>query len=290
MHVRPFPAPSPSRMHARLALAAAVCLACAIPPPATWSRFSSAISDWSSIVLAALPYIVIGAVAAGVTRRLFRRRTSRSQIVAALFAVFNPGCDCALNGFAGALARARPALAGFALTFAASASPVSLVVTYAAFGARMAIVRAGGALLAAALTALAWSKVHGVVGHASHAHGQPMVALLHLDDLAAALRGIALAACAAIAAKALIPSSILAHLHPTAAALFGALLSPCSTADPLLAAALLRDPHAQLVFMLAAQCLDVRQMLLLHRHFGVAKMAAAAVCAATACAVATTFA
>jgi uncharacterized membrane protein YraQ (UPF0718 family) len=275
---------------------------------------SSAISDWSSIVLAALPYIVMGAVAAGVTRRLFRRRTVRSQIVAALFTVLNPGCDCALNGFAGALARARPALAGFALTFAAAASPVSLVVTYAAFGARMAVVRACGALLAAALTALAWSKFKNVVptfmvghsslvpvrGHASHAHSVGPTFMVgrsverhdldEIEDLASALRGIALAACAAITAKALIPSSILAHLDPTTAALFGALLSPCSTADPLLAATLLRDQRAQLVFMLAAQCLDVRQMLLLHRHFGVAKMAAAAACAATACAVATTFA
>jgi uncharacterized membrane protein YraQ (UPF0718 family) len=308
MHVRPFPAPSPSLSRARLVLAAAVCCACVIPPPGTWSRLSTGFADWASIVLAALPYIVIGAIAAGLTRRLFRRQTVRSQIAAALFAVFNPGCDCALNGFAGALARARPALAGFALTFAAASSPVSLLVTYAAFGARMTLARAVGALIAAALTAIAWS----VVGQAPFAHGRPMVALLHnndivgptfmvghinreadpdeFDDLAAALRGIACAACATITAKALIPSSILAHLHPAGAALFGALLSPCSTADPLLAAALLREPRAQLAFMLAAQCLDIRQMLLLHRHFGVVRMAAAAVCAATACALAITFA
>ena len=111
-----------------------------------------------------------------------------------------------------------------------------------------------------------------------------------LDDLAAALRGIAYAACAAIAAKEAIPSSLLANLPPAAAAVFGALLSPCSTADPLLAAAVLRDPRAQLAFMLASQCLDVRQMSLLRRHFGVARMAIAAVCAAGACALATRFA
>jgi len=71
-------------------------------------------------------------------------------------------------------------------------------------------------------------------------------------------------------------------------ALLGALLSPCSTSDPLLALALMRDAHAQLAFMIAAQCLDVRQMLMLLRHFGFVRMAAAAISAAAACALATT--
>jgi len=130
-----------------------------------------------------------------------------------------------------------------------------------------------------------------MVGHEASVRGQASLAQsVNLDDLAAALRGIAYAACATIAAKMLIPLPLLARLLPAAAALFGALLSPCSTADPLLAAALIRDPRAQLAFMLAAQCLDVRQMLLIRRHFGVVRMAAAAICAAGACAIATTFA
>ena len=111
-----------------------------------------------------------------------------------------------------------------------------------------------------------------------------------IGDLASALRAIAWAAAAAIAVKAVVPTASLAHMNAASAALLGALLSPCSTADPLLAAAILRDARAQLAFMLAAQCLDVRQMLLMLRHFGVAKMAAAAACAAGACALAAFFA
>jgi len=300
MHVRPFPAPSPSRARVLLGLAGALCCACFIPPPGIVSHLSSAIADWASIVLAALPYVVVGAFAAALSRRLIRRPIGGTQFLVALFAVLNPGCDCALNGFACALARARPAVAVFALTFAAAASPASLMITFAAFGARMTLARAGGAFIAAALTAVAWSFTSVVptfmVGHASVVptfmvgHAVEQHDPDELGDLAAALRGIACAAGAAIAAKVIVPAAFLAHMPPPAAALFGALLSPCSTADPLLAAALLRDLRAQLVFMLAAQCLDVRQMLLVHRHFGVARMAAAAVCCSTACALATLFA
>jgi uncharacterized membrane protein YraQ (UPF0718 family) len=249
---------------------------------------SASIADLASILLAALPYVVIGALAAGLSRRLFVRRSAHSHYAMALLAVLNPGCDCALNGFAGALARAHPALAGFALTFAAAASPASLAVTYAAFGMRMTIARAAGGAIAAALTAAAWSFNHfdRVGGQASLAHD-----LNHGPDetgkLAAALGGIACAATAAVAIKAILPAATFTHMAPAGAALFGALLSPCSTSDPLLAVALMRDARAQLAFMLAAQCLDIRQMLLMLRHFGFARMAAAAGCAATACALAT---
>jgi uncharacterized membrane protein YraQ (UPF0718 family) len=109
-------------------------------------------------------------------------------------------------------------------------------------------------------------------------------------ELGAALNGVAFAAAAAVVAKAIIPPATSAHMAPAGAALVGALLSPCSTSDPLLALALMRDVHAQLAFMLAAQCLDIRQMLLLLRHFGVVRMSTAAVSAAAACALATMFA
>jgi uncharacterized membrane protein YraQ (UPF0718 family) len=271
---------------------------------------SAAIANWASIMLAALPYVVFGALAAGLLRRLARRRSAHGHSAIALLAVLNPGCDCALNGFAGALACARPAIAGFALTFAAAASPASLAVTYASFGMRMTIARVAGGTIAAALTAAAWHW-HSV--GPTFVVGQPWINLgptgstieagsysspeqnhgkhepEEARELAAALRGVAFAAAAAVVAKAIVPSAAFAHMTPTGAALLGALLSPCSTSDPLLAVALLRDVHAQLAFMLAAQCLDVRQMLLLLRHFGVARMLTAAVSAAVACALTTMF-
>jgi uncharacterized membrane protein YraQ (UPF0718 family) len=282
---------------------------------------SSALADWASIILAALPYIVAGSLAASFSRRFVGPRWRHKHHAIALLAVLNPGCDCALNGFAGALASLRPALAGFALTFAAAASPVSLAVTYAAFGMHMTIARAAAALLAAALTSAAWSvpfvvgraslahpvvptfmvghRTSNVVGRATLAHfvvptfmaGRPMVNIgTTLDDLAAALNGVAYAATAAVAMKLFAPAALFAHVAPAGAALLGALLSPCSTADPLMAAALMHDARAQLAFMLAAQCLDVRQLLLVLRHFGVSRVVAAAVCSASACAIATKFA
>jgi uncharacterized membrane protein YraQ (UPF0718 family) len=259
---------------------------------------SAAVADWASIVLAALPYIVAGALAARCSQRLFGPRWRHKPNAIALLAVLNPGCDCALNGFAGALAGLRPAISGFALTFAAAASPVSLAVTYAAFGTRMTIARAAGALIAAALTAAAWSVVPTItvgrpmINIGTTLVGRPMINIgtTILDDLAAALSGVTYAATAAVSVKLLIPAALFAHVAPAGAALLGALLSPCSTADPLMAAAFLREAQAQLAFMLAAQCLDVRQLLLVLRHFGVSRMVAAAVCAATACAIATEFA
>jgi len=268
------------------------------------------VADWASIILAALPYIVAGALAAQYAQRLIGWRFRHKHRAIALLAVFNPGCDCALNGFASALARLHPALAGFALTFAAAASPVSLAVTYAAFGLHMTVARAAGALIAALLTATSWCRlddrrpansvgptfmvgrgIDNVVGRATLAH---RVSDAHpttvVDDLAAALRGVAYAATAAVAIKALVPVAIFAHIAPAGAAMFGALLSPCSTADPLMAAAFMHDPRAQLAFMLAAQCLDVRQMLLTSRHFGLSRTIAAALCAAAACTISMTFA
>lgn len=295
MHVRPGPAPSPLRLRARFVLAGAVCFACVTTPPESIVALSAAIADCASIVLAALPYVVFGSLAATFSHRFASRWPSLGHNAIAALAVFNPGCDCALNGFAGALALAHPALAGFALTFAAAASPASLAVTYAAFGLHMTAARAAGGAIAAALTAATWSFVarpgvlgQAVLGQASLAHAEH-----HPDlpaELAAVLTGIAFAAAAAVAAKMIVPAAALAHMTPASAALLGALLSPCSTADPLLAATFTQNARAQLSFMLAAQCLDVRQMLLVQRHFGIACMAAAAGCAIVACALATLFA
>ena len=315
MHVRPAPAPSPSRMFGWAVTTLALYFACFRTPPEISSALPAAIADWASIVLAALPYVVFGAFAASLSRRLIDRDPHKSHGAVALIAILNPGCDCALSGFARALVRAQPALAGFALTFAAAASPVSLAVTYAAFGMHMAIARAAGALLAAALTSTTWSVLGRsaiadsvgptdmVVGRASLAqktadhkdrHYKKWVGdarpTTTADDLAAALSGVAYAATAAVAIKLFVPAAFFAHVAPAGAAILGALLSPCSTADPLMAAAFIPDTHAQLAFMLAAQCLDVRQLLLLLRNFGALRMVAAILCAASACAMATTFA
>jgi len=245
---------------------------------------TAAIADSASIVLAALPYICGGALAAALARRLMDRLRARRTEAIALLALFNPGCDCALDGFAAELTRARPALAGFALTFAAAAAPISLAVTHATLGTRMTIVRAAGGALAAVLTAAAWNVLpkSGRVAGGACAGSRTDLA----GQLASSLTGVVCCAIVAAACKAVAPAGAFAHASPAGAALLGALLSPCSASDPLLAAALLRDAHAQMAFMLAAQCLDVRQVLLVVRRFGKVQAAAAFGCAVCACALA----
>jgi uncharacterized membrane protein YraQ (UPF0718 family) len=67
------------------------------------------------------------------------------------------------------------------------------------------------------------------------------------------------------------------------AGVIGALLSPCSSADALLARVLFREPATQLVFIVAAQCLDVRQIGLVYKFFGARHAAGAIASAVVAC-------
>jgi len=75
--------------------------------------------------------------------------------------------------------------------------------------------------------------------------------------------------CAVVAAVALTPLRD-AHVHVglLGAAIAAALLSPCSFADALLARVWCTTAAAQLTFMLAAQTVDVRQLMLQRGLFG----------------------
>src|ERR1700681_4342246 len=101
MHVRPAPAPSPSQTRAQSVVGIALVCAAVTTPPNALHSLSGLVADWASIVLAALPYIVAGALAARFSQRLLRRHWSHKHFAIASLAVLNPGCDCALNGFAG---------------------------------------------------------------------------------------------------------------------------------------------------------------------------------------------
>jgi uncharacterized membrane protein YraQ (UPF0718 family) len=279
MHVRLRRIPSPRALVLRAAPVGAICMFCATSP-ADLPRLSSALVDWASVVVAALPYVVIGALAATLVRFLRARAIARGHLAICILAVCNPGCDCALNGFADALSHTDPALAGFVLTFAAIASPAALAVTYATLGAHMTVIRLFGAAVAAVLTAFVWRVVPARAPNRRHA--------CEIDSgpsqlLSSALAGVLCAACAAAAAKQLLPPQFLAHVSPAGVAATGALLSPCSTADPFMAASLLREVRDQAAFVIAAQGASVRQLLLLARCFGIARSTAAAACCAVAC-------
>jgi uncharacterized membrane protein YraQ (UPF0718 family) len=233
--------------------------------------------DFACIVLAAMPFVVAGALSAAALKRF----KGRSMWCAAVVA-FATGCDCSLNGMAPALRRLRPSTACIILTLAAACNPVALAATWAIFGWRRTVIRVIAALLTAALAAPAWRFL---VARSPHA-GQccSLERLGALDHALHGLRGIATGAFAAALLLAVRPQALHRISSVPAAMIAGALLSPCSSSDAVLAAALLHDGSSQSAFMLAAQCADVRQLSLLRRCFGTmhAFLLAGATCAAAA--------
>jgi hypothetical protein len=229
---------------------------------------------WSSVILESAPFVVAGTVAAAATKRHLHGRAA-APFVAALF----PGCDCSLNGFASALSACAPAIAGFSLTWGAVASPAALVATHFALGDRVVAGRVAGAAVAATLTAVAWC--------AARANGAPRSSDDCRDgstssDMSAAIGALALTGAVATIA-AMSPWSLHPLSHAPSAALAGALLSPCSTADAVIARVLVHDRGAQAAFVVAAQCLDVRQLSVLARHFGPMRTALAAFAGCAGC-------
>ena len=81
-----------------------------------------------------------------------------------------------------------------------------------------------------------------------------------------------------------------ATASPWNAALAGALLSPCSSADPMLARIFAGSASGQTAFVIAGQCLDVRQTQLLLRSYGLPRALIAWLCGALACAIASSLA
>jgi len=66
-------------------------------------------------------------------------------------------------------------------------------------------------------------------------------------------------------------------------------MSPCSSADALLARALFTQPKCELAFVIAAQCLDVRQALVLVRAVGARRAFGALATSMVACTIACAF-
>ena len=245
---------------------------------------------WCSIVLEALPYILVGVFATALLQRL-RKHVKRS--LAPLCALLLPGCDCSLNGFASALGDMPPPLAGFVLTWSACCAPAALIATHAALGAKMTAVRLIAGLIAASGTGLTWKlwAQRGWAGCKSRRASMPrqcdaLPARPHAGDIAQAMHralgGLAAAACGATLWLLLSPARAHAAL-PGQAALAGALLSPCSVADALLARALFSSAASQASFIVAAQCMDLRQLLLLQARFGLVPALLALGSAAAAC-------
>jgi len=235
------------------------------------------------MLLAAAPFVACGAAGAATLTTITRRNTRSRRVrlwTMPLFALLFPGCDCSMNAYAPSL-RAMPSwLAAYAIVWASCCNPLALVTTATVLGPHMLYSRLVAGAIAATLTALAWSRLPAARSpHECEPSG-------FLDSFVA-LAGTGIASFAVAAAL----SAACLAFHPDVArgsgafgaAVAGALLSPCSSADAVLARVLFERPGAQLAFMIAAQCCDIRQLWLLGRCFGVAHAVRASCAALLAC-------
>lgn len=276
-----------------MALCCVVLAAALRSPEGVCSMFQDAVARsslgavwWASIMLASTPYVVAGALAAALTGFLSRL----GGYSVALAAMLSPGCDCSLTGFASALRRSPPGIAGFAIAWGAVAGPSALIATRAAGGDRLLEARVAGAFVTAALTALSWSIARQ--GHGSRRDnvlecGAARESSSIVERVCAAFFGLAACASATAALLVAAPGALSGLTNPFLAALVGSLLSPCSTADAVLACVLVHDRASQAAFVIAAQSIDVRQLSTIRRVFGwrhalLAAAAGAAGCAAAA--------
>ncbi len=234
----------------------------------------------ASIVLEAGPFVLVGAFAAAWISRI-----AHGSAFAACVAALTPGCDCSLNGFARALRRCPPPVAGFALTWGAACNPIALVATASVLGRHVLAARMAGALTASLAVAALWAIIA-----VRTAPDEPQ-AVCHADDglaaqVATAVRLLLPAAILASLALVLLPDIVRAHATPLVCAVVGALLSPCSTADAILAKVIGASAPAQAAFLIASQSLDARQFALLRRHYGTPRALLAWFAGAAGCATA----
>ena len=199
------------------------------------------------------------------------------------FAMLFPGCDCSMNAFASSLRRVRPALSAFAIVWGSCCNPLALYSTAAILGPHMLLYRMISGAIAAALTAVAWSRMPAL-RHARTCGERHSFSRVVVDLAGHGVASFAIAAGVSAIFLTLRANSVHA-VGPLAAALVGAALSPCSSADALLARVLFPQPATQLVFVVAAQCLDVRQISLVYRVFGATHAAATCFAAIVACCV-----
>lgn len=238
------------------------------------------------MLLGASPFLVAGAVAASIAERLecAKLRSSVRRYAAVAFPFLFPGCDCSMNSYARVLRGQHPALAACAVVWGSCCNPVALLCTARILGIRMMAFRIIAGLAAAGLTALFWSfnnKSNAAVAPVCDTDGGWCEHFVRScgDGLSSFAKAAGLSCIILIAAPSL---STVVH-GPFFAGAVGAILSPCSTADALLAAVLLRGRPDQLVFITAAQCLDIRQLTLLLRSFGAVHTIAASAAALIAC-------
>ncbi|HXW51567.1 MAG TPA: hypothetical protein VEJ41_06210 [Candidatus Acidoferrales bacterium] len=282
---------SPLRF-ALFAIFAGFALAAMLPPALAMPHFVAlaafarrAWGYWCSMLLGATPFLTMGALLSA----LLAGRGSRANgLWLAASSVCLPVCDCTIASYTGVLSRISPALASCTLTLGACCNPLALFVTWIALGPRLTWARAACGLAIALCTALAWRLIPGCSAMSRSSPEHAGLAERFACAIAQGYSAFALAAVAASLAIALHAARVIGHSAFAAAAL-GALMSPCSSADALLARALFTQPKCELAFVIAAQCLDVRQALVLVRAVGARRAFGALATSMVACTIACAF-
>lgn len=232
------------------------------------------------MVLGALPFLTLGGIFSAASARLRGRTTGFGLLVSALCL---PVCDCTMASCGRELSRVPLPLAAWIVTLGSCCNAPALAATWIVLGPRVLVARVLSCIVAAAATALLW-RVAGRATLSEPAGGSMEQIPLAMRFVQATSRGLCLFALAAAPACLLIASgwANIVSQSPVAAVVLASILSPCSSSDALLAHALFAQPKCQLAFVVAAQCVDLRQILMLRRTFGVRRAVAALASSTTA--------
>lgn len=259
-----------------------------------WQTWSTV---FVSVVLQALPFLVLGAVVSGliavfVPAGAIERRLPRNRVAAvpaagiAGFAL--PGCECGSVPVAGRLVAAgTPAAAALTFMLAAPAiNPLVLVATAVAFPGRpgMVVARLTASLLAAVVVGWIWiwlGRDDDLVARARRRHassGRSKLEALSatvVHDLLHAGGYLVVGALTAATLRTAVPESVLdavgghAVLSVLALAILAVVMAVCSEADAFVAASLTQvSDTAKLVFLVVGPMVDVKLVALQLGTFG----------------------
>ena len=246
-----------------------------------------------SIVVQALPFLVLGVVISGfiaayvspdLIRRLVPRRTVLAVPSAGLAGLALPGCECGSVPIAGRLVSAgTPTAAALTFLLAAPAiNPVVLVSTAVAFpgNGQLVLARFAASLLAAIAVGTWWARrsgeslLEGLRDEEPHTYGRwRRLVDVSARDLVHAGGYLVVGAMAAATLQLVIPRSILntvADSEVLSVLMFAGLavvLSICSEADAFVAAGLPQfSLTSRLVFLVVGPVIDLK---LVAMHVGV---------------------
>jgi uncharacterized membrane protein YraQ (UPF0718 family) len=229
------------------------------------------------MLVGAAPFLTCGALGAAIAEHARGWRIGRLRWPAmVLGSALLPACDCCMNAAAAGLRSAPRSVAAFVLVWGSCCNPTALVCTELVFGWRLTVCRMLIGLVIAAVTAMLWSWLPS-----SRIRALPQ--RTHLTEsfvrsAGGALSSFSIAAAVSAVSLVCLPDRVHSS-NPLLAATTGAILSPCSSADAMLARVMFAGARAHLAFIIAAQCADMRQLVLMNRWFGPAYAASAMISA-----------